>query len=764
MKYAVILLILLTAFLFFGCISQNAVTSYQKETLLDSQEIDLDGDGSWEYVVYTFTPIKVASEGISIQRKLFVSVENSASFSSFKDLTDYSISQISDDFEVFVQTKEASSKDCSSSLGLISAICVDPKTCAKLCSSASSKCNAIVSKYDNIAGDSIKSFVKNNDEITNDILQISNKLIPQLKIGSSDSKEELANKLSHALSRIASINVELISSHPSLQLCQPNDYGSTNIKKILDRLGDYTVTPEKYTYTSVVEVKVIGDSTKTWQPKKLTMKDTIIKSDIIVDAISSVQLDPQLKTLLISSTENNISLTWDSLDPSQKGTTMSVFTFSSKNSPTTFIPSLTSPAIEVRTVDMAALLPTMLLYDLSYSLSKNPLFALALSISVTFVVLVFLFNLFAILYHIATALSAGEKITTGVRRAVAKTRLQWKSDLVVSLILLVAGIVINFYLTTPPRNPLTFFEAIDYLFRLTEYLPLIGSLAFSFGLFILYLAVENKIKVSFLEHEYGLKIKEEKDLFSANVQQLKNKLSELKSTADLLSTEGVNTSREYELIDEHNKERIEKLAKKMDQYSKQAIENSLFDVESALQRLSEKKKLVVDNWQKWSESITNAIDQSDEVHTNSLVGIPASLRTWALAKYLKEHHQEGFVFEAEVLRRKFVQPDKIIKDMKLKGILVGGVLVKDGKILSTNLGKGSTTVAGVLTVKLINYTLSAVKKLGQHSYGTIAAVGDRLVIVLIRHSAIDALLFIEKEKFKDAVEEWKAKLKLIEKQ
>ncbi len=763
MRRTLVLLILLTSFLFFGCITQKDLTSYQKEKLVDSHEVDLDGDGSWDYAVYTFAPVKIEGEDLSIQRRLFVSVKYGASFSSFNNLSDYSISQISEEFGEFVQVKEASVRECSSSLGLISAICIDPKTCAKLCSASSSKCSEMVDKYENVLGDSVKSFVKNNDEVANEVVKISNKIIPQLKSRGKESQKELAEKLMSTLSHIALINAELIYSHPSLQLCQPNDYGASRIKIILDQLGAYTTTPLQYSYISTIEIKTTTNNSKNWQPKKLTVKDTIIKSDINIDTISSVQLDPQFKTLSISSTKDNISLSWDSIDPYQKGSSIVVFAFSSAKAPTTFIPGLLSPATTIKTIDMTMLLPTILFYNVVLGISRNPLFALGVSISITLIIIVFLFNLLVILFSVLTALAAGEKITTGIHRAVAKTRLQWRSDIIISVILIVAAVVINFYLTTPPKSPLTFFEAVDYLFHLTEYPPLIGFVAISFGLFIFYLAVENKLKVSFLEREYGQKIKEERDLFAANVQQLKSKLAELKNTADLLSSEGINVSREYELVEEHTPERIEKLAKKMDSRSKQALESSLFDVDSALQHLNEKKKLIADNWQRWSESISNALGQSDEVHTTALVSIPASLRIWALVRYAREHQQEGFVYENEMLRRKFVQPDKIVKDMINKGLLVAGVLVKDGKVLFANVEKGSSTVAGVLTIKLINYALSAVKKLGQHTYGTIAAVGDRLVLVLIRSPAVDALLFIEKNKFKDTVEEWKRKLKLIEK-
>lgn len=765
MRYAPILLILLAALFFSGCIAQKEVASAQKEKLANAEEIDIDGDGAWDYAIYTFAPVKIDSEGITVERRLFVSAEKATSFSSFNALTDYNISEINNEFEEFVELKEAAAKDCSNSLGLISAICVEPKTCAKLCSSSSSKCSNIASKHESVLGDSIKSFVKNNDEVSNGIYQVRKDLLTLKSTDPETKRAELANKLMGIIARVSSINSGLVTAHPNTQLCQHDDYGVYKLSGIFDALGIYTKQPVNYHYISTVDIKVVSnESGAQWQPKKLAVSDVLTSAGVSADAISSPQLDPQYKMLSIESGDQNISLIWDSVDPYPKGASMLVFAFSSKNLPATFLTDLKTPTVTVKTVDMAAALPTIMFYETALKLSKHPLFALGFSISLTLILLLLVYNILVIVYYIATALTAGEKITTGIRRAVAKTRLQWKSDIILSIVLLAVGFLSLFNLTTPPQAAMTIFEVLDYLLHLTDYISLIGTLCIMFGFFIFYLAIENKLKVSFLEREYGQKIKEEKDLFLANIAQLKNKLGELKNTADLLTAEGVNVSREYEFVDDYTPERIEKLGKKADQYSKQAVENSLFEVDGALQRLNEKKKLIIDNWQKWSESISSALAQSDEVHINALLGVPASLRAWALTKYIKEHQQEGLVYEADMLRRRYVQPDKVVKDMLQKGLLTGAVLIKDGKILSVNVEKGSTTVTSVLALKLINHTLSTVKKLGQHSYSTLAAVGERLVLVLIRHQAVDAVLFIEKEKFKDAVEEWKAKLKLIEKQ
>jgi hypothetical protein len=747
--------------LFSGCLIQKDVASAQKETLVSSEEVDIDGDGAWDYATYTFRPVKIEEENIQLQRHLFVSVNNDISFLSFNDLTDYNVSEAAKEFESFVVEREVKTKECSSSLGLVSAICVDPKTCAKLCASASSKCSDIARKHENVLGDSIKSFVKNNDEISNLIFK-SRKDFLTFKSDPETKKIELANKLVRITAHVASINAALIASHPSIRLCERSNYGVNRFKNILDMLGTYSKTPASYSYLSVITIKVINNETKSWQYRTLTLHDSLIKSDINAEEISSPYLDTQYKALSINATTSNISFVWDSINPYQNGELILVYGFSSKNKPATFLSALTTPVIAVKTLDLSILLPIMSIYEITQNISKNPAFALGFSLAITLIILSLIYNAAVISYHIISAITAGEKWRRGIYRAIMRTRLHWKSDLILAIILLAIGFGAIFYFATP-LPPMTLFETFDYLMHLTDYFSFLGSLAIFFGFFILYLAAENKVKIYFLEKEYGRKIKEEKDLFMANITQLKTKLAELKSTADMLAEEGINVSREYEIIDNYPPERIEELAKKIDPYSKQFVEHSLFEIEGALQRLLEKKHLITENWPKWRETISSMLNESDEVHTNALVAIPHSLRAWALTKYLKEHSAAGLVYEGETLRRKSLRPERVIKDMISKGLLEGAVLVKNGKVLLVEVKKGSSTVVGILTLKLINYTMSTVKNLGQHTFSTIAAVGERLVIVLIRHQLIDTLFFVEKEKFKDAIEEWNAKLKLIEK-
>ena len=94
-------------------------------------------------------------------------------------------------------------------------------------------------------------------------------------------------------------------------------------------------------------------------------------------------------------------------------------------------------------------------------------------------------------------------------------------------------------------------------------------------------------------------------------------------------------------------------------------------------------------------------------------------------------------------------------------IILAGVIVKDNKVTFSRVEGASSTIAGALTIKMLGYLRSAVKNIGQHEYSSTAVIGDNVVLILLKHQTMEALLLIGKDKFKEAIEEWKAKLKNV---
>jgi hypothetical protein len=100
--------------------------------------------------------------------------------------------------------------------------------------------------------------------------------------------------------------------------------------------------------------------------------------------------------------------------------------------------------------------------------------------------------------------------------------------------------------------------------------------------------------------------------------------------------------------------------------------------------------------------------------------------------------------------------------MLTKGLLTGAVIIKNDKVETSEFAEGSGTVATALTLKLRTYLRSLAKKLGQHNAQSYVAIGTKTVVVYLKGRTLESMIFVKKEKFNDAVELWKNKMKLIE--
>jgi hypothetical protein len=156
------------------------------------------------------------------------------------------------------------------------------------------------------------------------------------------------------------------------------------------------------------------------------------------------------------------------------------------------------------------------------------------------------------------------------------------------------------------------------------------------------------------------------------------------------------------------------------------------------------------------------LDEQDEVYLSALVTIPASLRSWALGRYVKEAGAENLVFERDAVKKRKISPEQLVQDMIRKGLLKGAIVMKQEKVVLTEFAEGSGTVMTALTLKLTAYLRSMAKNLGQHPPSSFVAIGDKTVMVLMKGRTVESMLFISKDKFRDAIEQWKAKMKLFE--
>ena len=83
-------------------------------------------------------------------------------------------------------------------------------------------------------------------------------------------------------------------------------------------------------------------------------------------------------------------------------------------------------------------------------------------------------------------------------------------------------------------------------------------------------------------------------------------------------------------------------------------------------------------------------------------------------------------------------------------------------ITIAEFGEGSGTVTSVLALKLRSYLQSLAKNMGQHAPQSFVAIGDKEVIVIMRGKNTESVLFINKPRFNEAVEQWKTSSKALD--
>ncbi len=742
-----VILLLLTA----GCVSDKQVSSAKKETVVSSDAIDLDGDGLTDLYVYVFSAYQVQGTSTTLQKYLLVAAEKEYSYSNFNPIDADARKKLDAEFDEFISNKDDVETECANNLGLFGVRCLDATSCLKLCASGSQKCKQLSTKYGDVLGTSVMQYMRDSTELYNSISNIRDDL-PDFNSSSASKKNAFVGDLAKISYYISSINANPIMRSDMLDLCDPNDYSLVTIRKFANSLGKYEPVPVNYKYR--VFLKINSEESKS----NLEYTDLIITEFLPSDYVSEVQVFGS-QQVTISTKNGKFVMEWPVLKPYAVGSTMFGYEFSSKTEPEQLVPMLDRPELSIKILNLAVLAPVALIFDTVFGISGNYYIALGISFALTLILLVILFNLIIVAYHILKARSAGEDSSHALKRAIGRTGMRWKTDAMLGAVLFIGGLLTAFFYA--PHTGGTF-----DVFKITELLTnsdlLFGFVAAFFifaGVYLLFSAVENYIKINTLEKIYGQHFVEDKDLFVARVAQLKEKITELTELVSKLGKINFEVGIEYDVLSRISVKHVEELAKKGDSHSRRMIEEYLTHVEDAVDGLLERKKTADENWQSWSEEINKLIERHEEVYVSNLVTIPASLRLWALNKFAEENAAKGLIFEGDVIKKKQVTPEKLTKSLLDKDLLLGVVVIKNGKIVMSQLSSGSGTVTGVLSLKLLGYLRALATRLKMHECKNLAVVGEKNVIALLKYKDVESIIIMKKEKFKEAVEDWKEKLK-----
>ncbi len=754
MKSRSILAVLLGILLFasVGCVQEKTYEQTQREVLLTDDYTDIDGDGLWDYGILEFADTTV-EKSMKVKRRLSVVAITSAEYTSFNSLTDLDVLDAGDYLEDFGREQKQAEDECANNIGLISVDCVDVGTCANLCAANSITCKKAAAEYREFLGGSMIYFVQDNNHISSALYDAMGD-VHELREGTEGEKNVYLETLRGIVTRIASINANPLFFHPKLEMCDSSDYGVENIVSAAGKIGDYSTEVIGYTYIITIDAEpLLGDDLST-EMQGITIDD-VIPLDVVPNsnAISSHQ------SISTNVEGDNLRIRWISSKVSDAGYIF-YYKFDSEKPPEEFVDELMVPAVTVKTMDLSVLGPTNALFLVLLDITGNYYISLGSAVGLTIAFLLFAYDLIILAISIGSARIAGRRAAYGVKRAFGKTRVKWKVDGAVAILLLAAGLYVAAYLAPEPFSVITLVTSLEYL--LSEPLAFTGTALMLLGVLMAYNAADNLVKITLLERIYGVAVRKERGTYLQDLEALKKKIETLKRMVKEYAASEFEVSEEYDVLSSISSEKLREFERKMTSYSRAMVDEYMERVDTAIEKLEEKKKLADENWSKWQGEISKTLSEQNEVYSSSLLAVPASLRSWVLAKYVKESEEEGLVFEGSVIRRKKISPLALVKEMVSDGLIKGGIIMKKEDVIASWFERGkSPTVEAALIFKLRSYLNSLNKVVDLGDLASVASVGDDTVFVVMRSAPYDSAVFINKEKFKDAVEAWKKKMKML---
>ncbi|MBU0526848.1 hypothetical protein KKE92_00045 [Candidatus Micrarchaeota archaeon] len=749
-------ILLLIFFLGFGCIDDKVYPSDRSEQVLSSELNDYDGDGINDYSIYTFNPITKSDAGIKIQRQVMVTTYTGGSYTSINpNLTDVDLLLADQSLDEFSKSRFQSDSACSKNIGLLNVVCSDVTTCTRLCSTASVSCKEMSRSYEDVLAGSMISYVQDNNEIRSLVLD-SRRMVLSLRNTTDEERNIFLGKTRDMVAKVADINSNPLYVQPKVQLCDHSDFGIGYVVDATQRIGTYETFVESYQYRILFAIDPLekNDGELGVEVAGVGVSDSI-PTTVISDAkqISSIQ------DILAENGVSYVKVKWISPKTSDDGYLLE-YEFISTTPPETLLASLRTPDVTIKTVDMSGLIPTNIVFTTLDGIIKNYYMALGIALGLGIAFVLFLYNVVTLLITIISERTAGATITTGFRKAFGRTEVRWKTDGAVAVLFLVAGFYVSAFVAVQPTVSPGLLESVDFLIK--SNFGIVGLALTLIGVVMIYFACENMAKITILEKAYGMAIREEKGSYLEKAGKLKEKMKELELLVEKYTQEEFDVGKEYDVLTAMKGQDMDKLTNNITPRSKAIIDDRMNAIEGAITNLKERKKLADENWLKWKENISKILEEQNEVFASSLVTVPSSLRAWALNRYFRELGGDGITLEHDGLKKRKLSANKIVHEMVLKGILKAGIVIRNDSIETSEFAEGSGTVTKALILKLRAYMRSLAKKLGQHEPQSFISIGAKDVVVYMKGRTTESVIIVKRDKFNQAVEMWKSKIKLIE--
>ncbi|MGV8176544.1 MAG: hypothetical protein ACP5NX_01980, partial [Candidatus Bilamarchaeaceae archaeon] len=365
-----------------------------------------------------------------------------------------------------------------------------------------------------------------------------------------------------------------------------------------------------------------------------------------------------------------------------------------------------------------------------------------------------------------------EPAAAGLKRVYGQVNEKWLNSIIVGVVLLGVG----FYLART-INATDVAEAADFGAMLQNIVSDIPSFAvfalFLLGVLYMYFGIINLVKSFIIKRFYGEKIKNDVEAADRLYESMRKLYRETEETIEELSQNGIDLKEEKSGLYAIGIERLGSLVDKPGKQTMDKLTAAKGRIQDIADGLKERNENARKNWKAWEEEIREkTANEGRVVFPTQLVGVPVYVRDWAIKRYVKEHPEEGLMYDGEKIvqtRRAFRQEKNeekgvpIVKEETPAKPAVPAekqyfnlVMFKDEKMESADIREGNRTVTTALVHKLrMNLDTIGAKLAGGAGATHVMGIGSKTVFVGLRDDGREGYFFVRKEKFNDALRQWK---------
>ncbi len=374
------------------------------------------------------------------------------------------------------------------------------------------------------------------------------------------------------------------------------------------------------------------------------------------------------------------------------------------------------------------------------------------------------FTLLSLLLGMARAVLNKKSIYDGIARMLSKTPVRWRLSIGGGAILMMISFVLVGYLVTEPFVITNLLDIMKFDFENpgAVVIDIVGLLLAATGTILIYDGIENFVKVLLLDKYFGAVRRTRREEYMKQIAQLRESVKRLKELVEKAYEKNFSVEEEKVVAASVSAQKISLLERKMTPENVAEVAEDLNRIGAATEALEEKIKIAEENWPQWRALIEKNLEEKNEVGPSSLQAVPADLRVWALSKYAAERPPEEVAFEKDMLKRKKITAQTLVRELTKRGVIKGALLIQNEQIAASCLeGDKSTTAVSVLLLRLRSYLYSLAKSLKtEGAPASFVSVGKDTVFIIAKMDKYEAALLLPKDKYKEGYDQFREKIKL----